>query len=51
MANGSFAGDLFFDYEHGHIKVLGGEKRAKPRNPEEETKIGLNWTRCLHACT
>jgi hypothetical protein len=42
MANGSFAGDLFFDYEHGHIKVLGGEKRAKPRNPEEEAK---DWSK------
>jgi len=42
MANGSYAQDLFFDYEHGHIKVLGGEKRPKPRNPDEETK---DWSK------
>lgn len=42
MANKSFAQDLFFDYEHGHITVLGGERRAKPLNPDEETE---DWSK------
>lgn len=41
MANGSFAQDLFFDFEHGHITVVGGEKRKQPLNPDEETE---DWT-------
>mmetsp|Transcript_26663 Transcript_26663/g.69669 ORF Transcript_26663/g.69669 Transcript_26663/m.69669 type:complete len:566 (+) Transcript_26663:114-1811(+) len=42
MANGSFAQDLFFDYEHGHITVVGGEKRKHPLNPDDETE---DWSK------
>jgi len=42
MANKSFPGDLFFDYEHGHITVVGGEKRKKPLNPDDETE---DWSK------
>jgi len=42
MEGGSLAQDLFFDYEHGHIKVLGGVRRKAPLNPDDETKA---WTK------
>jgi len=35
---GSYPQDLFFDYEHGYIKVLGGEKRSAPLDPKDEEK-------------
>jgi len=42
MELGSFSGDLFFDFEHGHIEVLGGTRRRTPLNPDEETE---KWTK------
>jgi len=41
MKMGSYAQDLFFDFEHGHIKVLGGTRRKQALNPDEETDA---WT-------
>lgn len=42
MVLGSFPQDLFFDFEHGYIKVLGGHRRKKPLNPAEEAE---DWTK------
>jgi len=41
MERGSKAIDLFFDFEHGFIKVVGGSRRAKPLDPKEEAE---DWT-------
>eukprot|EP00441_Pelagodinium_beii_P038199 CAMPEP_0197650138 /NCGR_PEP_ID=MMETSP1338-20131121/30762_1 /TAXON_ID=43686 ORGANISM="Pelagodinium beii, Strain RCC1491" /NCGR_SAMPLE_ID=MMETSP1338 /ASSEMBLY_ACC=CAM_ASM_000754 /LENGTH=552 /DNA_ID=CAMNT_0043224489 /DNA_START=55 /DNA_END=1713 /DNA_ORIENTATION=+ len=39
---GSYPQDLFFDYEHGYITVLGGEKRSAPLDPKDEEK---SWSK------
>merc|ERR1719433_2500665 len=41
MSLGSKPQDLFFDFEHGYIAVLGGPQRPKPLNPDQETET---WT-------
>lgn len=41
MALGSYPQDLFFDFEHGYIKVLGGFRRQKPLNPDQQAD---DWT-------
>jgi len=38
---GSKPQDLFFDYEHGYIKVLGGPKRKKPLEKLDDSQ---KWT-------
>jgi len=42
MSFGSKPQDLFFDFEHGYIKVLGGPRRQKPLNPDNESE---DWTK------
>jgi len=41
MEFGSYPQDLFFDYEHGYITVLGGTRRKQPLDPKDEAD---NWT-------
>jgi len=41
MKLGSYPQDLFFDYEHGYIKVVGGTRRQRPLKPDEEKD---DWT-------
>lgn len=42
IALGSYPQDLFFDYEHGYIKVIGGKNREQPLNPKDEND---SWTK------
>jgi len=41
MELGSYPQDLFFDFEHGYITVLGGFRRQKPLNPDQQAD---DWT-------
>lgn len=41
MLLGSFPQDLFFDFEHGYIKVVGGPLRTKPLDPSKQAD---DWT-------
>jgi len=42
MEFGSYPQDLFFDFEHGYIAVVGGHRRQKPLNPEDQSE---DWTK------
>mmetsp|Transcript_72192 Transcript_72192/g.132159 ORF Transcript_72192/g.132159 Transcript_72192/m.132159 type:complete len:528 (-) Transcript_72192:204-1787(-) len=42
MEFGSYPQDLFFDFEHGYIQVLGGPRREKPLDPKDENE---DWTK------